>query len=199
MNNTNRRKLLVVLALILLVLISVSVVVFKSKSSVDSFEIYEAPLIKGHGELPTVNKLGGKEFISKILSAQPDLSDVELSVKIPSSLHDMSLFFENTKCELKSTRKSLPISIIPEESDVHEVTLSDGNIFRWGCLTGTITISGEKQELTIGYYELPSQKKASFSLLIKPGESNPPLAVTFGNLTPDNEMVEMVKKNSGGE
>jgi len=113
MNDIKGSKYLIVFIILTLALLSTLTIVVKSFSSSDPSTIYEASIRKG--ELPIMNSFNGKSFIKNTLAAQSDLSDLKLISLIPVDFHK-SEFWKALKFELKSQNKSLPITIIPEES-----------------------------------------------------------------------------------
>lgn len=80
---------------------------------------------------------------------------------------------------------------------MNETVLSDGSVFRWGAITGDITILGEEQTVVIGVFELPSHKEATFTFALHAGNKNPPVALSFGNLDPNEEMLKVIMENKG--
>ncbi|RKO65679.1 hypothetical protein [Desulfofundulus salinus] len=162
-----------------------------ASSDSDPAVIYESALRKE--ELPKMNEFNGKAFIQNEMGAQFDLSDLRLRAQLPVNL-DSSNFWQDIKFQLKTPKKSVPVTIIPEESNMQSGTLSNGDIIRWGAITGNISIAaGKPQTVVIGVFEIPSQQKASFTFALHAGNGNPPVALSFGNLTPNEEILQIIK------
>ncbi|MEW6181521.1 MAG: hypothetical protein AB1522_16620 [Chloroflexota bacterium] len=140
-----------------------------------------------------MNKLNGKTFVQSEMGAKSDLSDLKLIAELPVNL-DLSTFWQNTHFQLKTLKKSVPVTIVPEESNIQNGTLANGDRIRWGAVTGNISIVASKpQTVVIGVFEIPSQHKATFTFALHAGNGNPPIALSFGNLTPNEEMLQMIK------
>ncbi|MEW6772119.1 MAG: hypothetical protein AB1330_12130 [Bacillota bacterium] len=149
-------------------------------------------------ELPKMNQLNGKTFVQNEMGAQSDLSDLKLIAQLPVNL-DRSTFWQEAHFQLKTHNKSVPVTIIPEESNIQSGTLSNGDIIRWGAITGNISIAaGKPQTVVIGVFEIPSQQKASFTFALHAGNGNPPVALSFGNLTPNEEILQIIKGGKEG-
>ncbi len=178
-------------AVLLVVILAVGMLITGSFSDSDPIVTYESELRKE--ELPQINRFYGKTFIQSKMGAQSDLSDLKLIAQLPVNL-EHSNFWQDLKFQLETRNKSVPIKIIPEESYIQTGNLSNGDIIRWGAITGNISIdAGKLQTVVIGVFEIPSQQKASFTFALHAGDGNPPVALSFGNLTPNEEILQIIK------
>ncbi|PLX13901.1 MAG: hypothetical protein C0594_00675 [Marinilabiliales bacterium] len=149
--------------------------------------------------LPKINKSGGQEFVRNTFSAVNDLSDLKFNAKLPSNINDPN-YWKNISFELKNPNKSLPINIIPEESHMQSVNLSNGNTMRWGAITGEISfIKNKPQTVVIGVVEIPAEQKASFTFALHADNENPPVALEFGNLEPSKEIMDVILSNRNSD
>ncbi len=191
-----KHKSLLVSAFLLVAILVAGMLITGSFSESDPIVTYESEFRKE--ELPQISRFNGKAFIQSKMGAQSDLSDLKLIAQLPVNL-ERSNFLQDLKFQLETPNKSVPIQIIPEESYIQTGNLSNGDIIRWGAITGNISIdAGKPQTVVIGVFEIPSQQKASFTFALHAGNGNPPVALSFGNLTPNEEILQVIKEDSKG-
>ncbi|GAV23190.1 hypothetical protein [Carboxydothermus pertinax] len=186
-------KSLFLASVITILLLAIGLLFTGAYSDIDNTLLYEAML--RNDELPKINELNGKTFIKNKIQSKDDNSDLKLKVKLPKKFNNDDLW-QNVEIQLKSDKKSIPVNIIPEQSFLKNTTLSNGDLLRWGAITGEISFEeGKSQTVVIGVFEIPSKKMASFTFALHAGNGNPPVALSFGNLTPNEEILQIIKEN----